>query len=604
MITLYSLFEAQQQNPKEIYDLYYSDMLSWEEFVEIAKLDPTTVIYEDGGLKKVGKYVKWIVGIKDKEDNWEEDKEIIEEYLTIYDRARVSGRIEDKGIFTYKSIPDLFDAVRPFFYGEQYTSRKKEIKTEEDIILDNESEIVYEDDKVIIQVPETYEASCILGKDTAWCTANRNTDSYFKRYTKEGKLFIFKDKETKERWQIHFPSENESRDASNRYVPIAYIFERFPQTIPTFFDFSEEKYNLKFYEMIEFDNSEYDYRLIISQNNSIFIESPFRKNGILEDSDGEERFLLKLIGSEFIPNYLEENNISIKNLIRKDDWENDEELSSHIGSIYSIWGHIKNSEDVAELISNFKELSYDMNSDTFTLTLDSLEGLAILWYEGGDYSVKTIEKVLSDDYLADELIYIEGYYIGDEMENYLEKKEYDLIRNILIKHKDEIEDYEDLDLEDDGELESYIKNSHDDIANSIKNCLIGARVTCEEDAYYIDLRDFVLSKSVNWLTGRKYDIKTDFNYSKSGTGNLVGIKKDLVIGALSVNPGYYTFLYSLSCFITKDDRDEYGGIETDLSSFEYWYGNINKEDFREQFVERLSWDDIMDKESYEKYKAS
>jgi hypothetical protein len=63
-------------------------------------------------------------------------------------------------------------------------------------------------------------------------------------------------------------------------------------------------------------------------------------------------------------------------------------------------------------------------------------------------------------------------------------------------------------------------------------------------------------------------------------------------------------LYSLSCFITTDDRDEYGGIETDLSSFENWYGDINKEDFQEQFVERLSWDDIMDKESYEKYKAS
>ena len=81
MITQYSIFEANQQNPREIYDTYYSDLLSWEEFVYESKLDPTSIIDDSGELLKIGKYVKWIMGIRNKERNWEEDKNSLKEHF-------------------------------------------------------------------------------------------------------------------------------------------------------------------------------------------------------------------------------------------------------------------------------------------------------------------------------------------------------------------------------------------------------------------------------------------------------------------------------------------------------------------------------------------
>jgi phage host-nuclease inhibitor protein Gam len=88
---------------------------------------------------------------------------------------------------------------------------------------------------------------------------------------------------------------------------------------------------------------------------------------------------------------------------------------------------------------------------------------------------------------------------------YLTEKEYNLIRDILKKHKDDIEDYEELELEDDKELERYIEKSDDDIAKEIKSCLIRARGRCEEDLFYDELVNYAKSKSVEWLTGKRYD---------------------------------------------------------------------------------------------------
>jgi len=64
-------------------------------------------------------------------------------------------------------------------------SDDKLIKTTQDV------DIIYEDDDVIIYVPLTHETSCVLDKDTKWCTAKPGPiHPWFK--LGKNKLFRFK----------------------------------------------------------------------------------------------------------------------------------------------------------------------------------------------------------------------------------------------------------------------------------------------------------------------------------------------------------------------------------------------------------------------------
>jgi hypothetical protein len=335
------------------------------------------------------------------------------------------------------------------------------------------------------------------------------------------------------------------------------------------------------------------------ENIDVFIESG-RVDFQTKNEEGNTAFTVAFNNPgmiEYLVNNTDLINIDdIKSFIQFDDEDDDEyfdnpeeRLSNHISKIEKIWGAIKDKPELKALLSQLKDLTYNEDDDTFTLTLENLKDLSVLWYDG-TLSTDTIEKILSEDYYGDELYYGDSrYYYGNEME-YLTEKEYTIIRDILKKHKDDIENYEELELEDDKELERYIEKSDDDIAKDIKGCLIRARNQLEEYGYYDELLSSVMSESVKWLTGRKYNKNSDFKYSDGGY-KLEGIKIDLVIGALSMIWGdkTFTFLERISHFITDDDGDEYGKIEAEFAHMEYWYPSIKSEDFIEQFTNELDW---------------
>lgn len=335
------------------------------------------------------------------------------------------------------------------------------------------------------------------------------------------------------------------------------------------------------------------------ENIDVFIESG-RVDFQTKNEEGNTAFTVAFNNPGMIEHLVNNTDLinidDIKSFIQFDDEDSDEyfdnpeeRLSNHISKIKKIWGAIKDKPEIKVLLSQLKDLTYNEDDNTFTLTLEDLKDLSVLWY-GKGFNTDIIEKVLSEDYYGDELYsYDSRYYYGNEME-YLTEKEYNLIRDILKKHKDDIEDYEELELEDDKELESYIEKSDDDIAKEIKSCLIRARGRCEEDLFYDELLNYAKSKSVEWLTGERYDRASDLKYSEDGY-KLKGIKIDLVIGALSMIWGNKTFnfLERISHFITDDDSDEFGGIEVDLYEFDHWYADIKSEDFIEQFTNELDW---------------
>jgi hypothetical protein len=40
-------------------------------------------------------------------------------------------------------------------------------------------------------IPKSYKASCYYGSGTRWCTTNKDSDNYYKRYTEAGTLIYY-----------------------------------------------------------------------------------------------------------------------------------------------------------------------------------------------------------------------------------------------------------------------------------------------------------------------------------------------------------------------------------------------------------------------------
>jgi hypothetical protein len=81
-------------------------------------------------------------------------------------------KLPQKDILAY-SLSDLKDLMN----GE--IKSKTDIKKE----IMKDAEKAYEDDKVVIWMPKTYEASCKLGKGTKWCISSDSTNQHWHSYT-------------------------------------------------------------------------------------------------------------------------------------------------------------------------------------------------------------------------------------------------------------------------------------------------------------------------------------------------------------------------------------------------------------------------------------
>ena len=355
-----------------------------------------------------------------------------------------------------------------------------------------------------------------------------------------------------------------------------------------------------FYEEIEKEEPDID-------NLNVFFESGFI-NFSTELYDGNAIKLMINKRNKTLNDFILSNANLIKgeNIKSLFDFEeedsyyySEEPLLNHISIIYRLWEYIKDMPELKEMIAQIEDLVYNEDG-SFSLNLKNTEELKKLWYEYSDNNFDLVEKVLSENYLADEMYHGDySYYGGDEIK-YLTDKEYDLIRDILNKNKEDIEDFDNLNLQDITELERYIKNSSDDIAKEIKKALIRARVQCEEDEFYSDFRKWVLSESCEWLTGRRYNKDKDFRYEKNDY-RLDGIKKDLVIIALSMIWGKekFTFLDIISNVIQSEEGYDYSGIKADFYRFDNWYPSINSDYFIEEFISNLD----LDSELYNIYKS-
>lgn len=191
----------------DIYKKYYSDIPE-ETFYKIIQSDPT---YNFNKSDKMGKYGKWLLNLYKHGSLKDEDLYKAKEDLEIF--AKFQNKLQQKDIMKYRSLSELYDAIKPFVENPQQVATKSEEVRQ----IKKGAEKVYEDNKWLVIVPHTQESSSYYGKGTRWCTAADDSYNMFERYNEEGLLYINILKGTDTKYQFHFET-NSYMDASDTQI--------------------------------------------------------------------------------------------------------------------------------------------------------------------------------------------------------------------------------------------------------------------------------------------------------------------------------------------------------------------------------------------------
>lgn len=179
----------------------------WKYMESILSADPT---YQPGGTT-TGDYGIWLLNqeVKDNITPFEARTSVsIEQVLN--DFIDKKANLANKDINSYKTIEELWNILKE----TPLSDRQKERKLRKNI---SGAKHIASTKNFDIYIPETYEASCALGKGSGWCTADSRTRQYYDYYKDKygGDYYIIISKDGKWKYQIHFQSQQYSAAGTN-----------------------------------------------------------------------------------------------------------------------------------------------------------------------------------------------------------------------------------------------------------------------------------------------------------------------------------------------------------------------------------------------------
>lgn len=125
------------------------------------------------------KYLDWVgknLDVVNFDDTFGKTAEALNKF------EKISSNLPITDLFQYRSVGQLLGAI------SEYESRqRRNVKKVEG------GNVVYDDGRYFVVNPLTHDSSCYYGKGTKWCTA-AETDTHFKRYNDDGKLFYILDR--------------------------------------------------------------------------------------------------------------------------------------------------------------------------------------------------------------------------------------------------------------------------------------------------------------------------------------------------------------------------------------------------------------------------
>lgn len=192
------------ENRKQAKELVVQGKLSPEDFELLQTIDPSPTKKYMGWMAK-----QWI----NKETSGIASKDDLKNKIEEYDAFITSGKAKTKDIYQFKSFADLKKEV------DELNAMGSESKSE----LRDDYEIVRDDDKLLIAVPHSHEASRYLGlskftyrdcegggKDSAWCTTYKAPDHFNGYYFRQGITLYYirvKDQGTIDDLEAAFPEK-------------------------------------------------------------------------------------------------------------------------------------------------------------------------------------------------------------------------------------------------------------------------------------------------------------------------------------------------------------------------------------------------------------
>ncbi len=159
--------------------------------------------------------------------------------------ANGDGKIEDLNRNNWLGLYDLAKKRRMLAPEHRDINRFKTYKQFEDTMVanydpdkiqpqedlkDGAADKVFEDENVLVVVPEDEAAACKYGQGTRWCTAATRGRNYFADYDTDGPLFIIIPKKPKhpgEKYQLH-PASDQYMDENDDPINLMHVFNRFP----------------------------------------------------------------------------------------------------------------------------------------------------------------------------------------------------------------------------------------------------------------------------------------------------------------------------------------------------------------------------------------
>ena len=199
---------------------------------KLIALDPTF----KPGSNSAGTYGKWILKIYSKTKNVPDN---ITEILANFDKAKRFLPVNKRNIDTYHSVNELSDMLNTTEQTISKSQQNKMIRKEirgSNLVKDADYFGRFGD--FDIYSPETYAASCKLGQGTTWCTASNSSDSNYKDYTSQGKLYILINyKNPQEKYQIHFETNSfmNKKDIPVSLNQISELLKKYPSLYTGFF---------------------------------------------------------------------------------------------------------------------------------------------------------------------------------------------------------------------------------------------------------------------------------------------------------------------------------------------------------------------------------
>lgn len=151
-----------------------------------------------------GKYMNWILSMAVSGGyRHHEDLIRIKEALDIYERKKGSLAVELRDIKVFENILQLETAVSELLAAENAQKGQSTSALEQA----GEIEILLQNKEYLVAITKTYNANCILGVNTQWCTRSKYSDEQFISHHRQGPLIVIRHNPTNRRWQYHYETK-------------------------------------------------------------------------------------------------------------------------------------------------------------------------------------------------------------------------------------------------------------------------------------------------------------------------------------------------------------------------------------------------------------